>query len=83
MVSWQLTNPNDNAESYNLGAEYTWNDLLILRTGYRFGVEEVTTPSLGLGLIVPGLGPDLRFDYGFNRMERLGTLHRVGLHLSL
>lgn len=83
LVAAQLNNPNDNAEQWNVGAEYTWNDLLILRAGYRFGVEEVTTPTAGLGLLVPYLGPTLRFDYGFSRMERPGTVHRLGLNLSL
>ena len=82
-VSAQLNNPNDNAENWNLGLEYTWHQTLILRVGYRFGIEEYTTPSAGLGLRIPYLGPDLRFDYGFNRLERLGNVHRVGLNLGL
>ncbi|MFV1981274.1 MAG: PorV/PorQ family protein, partial [Rhodothermia bacterium] len=41
-VSGQLNNPNDNAESFNVGVEYVWQSLLALRTGYRFGVEEAT-----------------------------------------
>ncbi|MFQ5570457.1 MAG: PorV/PorQ family protein [Rhodothermales bacterium] len=84
-LSGQLTNPNDNAESFNVGVEYTWNDLLILRTGYRFGVDEYTTPSLGAGLMLPNvLGSiEARFDYGFSRLDRLGTVHRVGLNVGL
>ena len=79
-VSGQLTNPNDNAEQLNLGAEYLWNDLLALRTGYRFGVEEATLPSFGFGVVVPGLGERrLRADYAFGRLERLGTTHRIGI----
>ena len=85
LVSGQLTNPNDNAESLNLGVEYTWNGLLVLRGGYRFGVEEFTVPSLGAGLLLDDLlGPvALRVDYGFNQLDRLGTVHRVGLNLGL
>lgn len=84
VVSGQLTNPNDNAESLNVGAEYTWRDLLIVRGGYRFGVEEYTTPSAGMGLHLGSILPlSARFDYGFSQLERLGTVHRVGLNLSL
>lgn len=85
LASVQLTNPNDNAESFNLGLEYLWNDLLILRSGYRFGIDEFTTPSLGAGINLGGLPGDAaaRFDYAFTRLERLGTVHRVGLNLSL
>ena len=82
VLSAQLSNPNDNAENWNLGAEYTWNSTLILRTGYRFGIEERTIPSFGFGLHVDQLGPSLRFDYGYDRLERLGTVHRVGLSFT-
>ena len=79
-VSGQLTNPNDNAEQFNVGAEYVWNDLLSLRGGYRFGAEEATAPSLGFGVAVPGLGDRvLRADYGYARLDRLGASHRVGI----
>nr|MBO2491784.1 PorV/PorQ family protein [Rhodothermus marinus] len=81
----QLTNPNDNAETFNVGAEYTWNHTLMVRMGYRFGVEEFRTPALGVGLRLPELvaGVQARFDYGFQHLERLGTVHRVGLNLEL
>lgn len=83
LLSGQLNNPNDNAENWNAGVEYTWNETLILRTGYRFGVEEYTTPSFGVGLVIPYLGPDLRFDYGFSRLDRLGSINRIGINLHL
>lgn len=82
-ISGQLNNPNDNAENWNFGLEYGWNRLLYLRTGYRFGIEEYATPSFGVGLRVPVGGPELRFDYGFNRLERLGNVNRFGLNLTL
>ena len=79
-LSGQLTNPNDNAEQFNVGAEYVWNELLSLRAGYRFGVEEATTPTLGFGVEVPGLGDRvIRADYGFEQYERLGPTHRIGV----
>lgn len=79
----QLTNPNDNAERFDLGAEYTWNDLLVVRGGYQMGVEEATLPSLGFGVIVPGIGPRLRLDYGFTHRDVLGSVHRIGLDVQL
>ena len=82
-VSGQLTNPNDNAERFNLGTEYVWSETLALRVGYEFGLEEASVPSFGVGLVVPGIGPALRVDYGFNRFDRLGNIHRVGLNLRL
>lgn len=83
LFSVQLNNPNDNAESYNVGVEYVWNSMLALRTGYRLGVEELNAPSAGFGLMLPGVGPDVRFDYGFNQLERLGSVHRISLDVAL
>ena len=83
VLSGQLTNPNDNAERFNVGAEYTWNDLLVLRAGYQFGLEEASLPSVGAGLRVPGIGPALRVDYAYSQLDRLGAVHRIGLNLRL
>ena len=82
-VSGQLTNPNDNAEQFNLGAEYTFAGLLAVRAGYAFGADEVSLPTVGFGIHVPGLGErTLRADYGFSQLDRLGTAHRVGVVAS-
>ena len=83
-MSGQLINPNDHAESLNVGVEYVWNRLLMLRAGYRFGVEEYTWPSAGVGVIAPLFGAaEARFDYAFTRLERLGGVHRVGINLAI
>lgn len=83
-LSGQLTHLNDNAESFNVGVEYVWNRTLALRGGYRLGVDEYDLPSLGAGLMLPELGGlGARFDYAFSHLERLGTVHRVGLNLSM
>ncbi len=82
-LSAQLNNPNDNAESFNMGVEYLWRRVLALRAGYRFGVEESTIPSLGFGLVLPGVSPGARFDYGFTSLERLGVVHRLSLEVGL
>jgi hypothetical protein len=82
-ISAQLNNPNDNAENWNVGVEYGWNRILMLRAGYRFGIEEYDLPSFGAGINIPYEGRSLRFDYGFSRLNRLGAVHRVGLNLAL
>ncbi len=85
LISGQLNNPNDNAENFNVGVEYTWSRMLALRAGYRFGVEEYSIPSMGVGFIVPGFSEtaDVRFDYAFTQLERLGNVHRIGVNLGL
>lgn len=82
LVAGQLTNPADNAETINIGVEYSWRRFLILRTGYRFGVEEATLPSLGLGLRIANIAGllDARFDYAYTRMNMLGAVHRIGFN---
>ena len=82
-VSGQLTNPNDNSEQFNIGAEYVFADLLSVRTGYAFGVDEADLPTFGFGVNVPGLGDrEVRADYGFAQLDRLGTAHRIGVTAS-
>ncbi|GMQ81734.1 MAG: type IX secretion system outer membrane channel protein PorV [Rhodothermia bacterium] len=82
LVSAQLNNPSDNSENFNMGLEYGWHNTIVFRVGYRFGVEEFTIPSLGVGLHIPYLGSNYRIDYAFNQLERLGNVHRFGLNLS-
>ena len=79
----QLVNPNDNAERFNLGAEYTFADVLTVRGGYQLGRDFYSVPSLGFGVQAPGLGPALRADYGFTRHDLLGSVHRVGVTVGL
>ncbi|MEL6616053.1 MAG: PorV/PorQ family protein [Bacteroidota bacterium] len=82
-VSGQLTNPNDNAEQFNVGAEYVFSDLLAVRAGYAFGADEANLPTFGFGVNVPGLGDrEIRADYGFAQLDRLGTAHRIGVTAS-
>jgi hypothetical protein len=79
-VAGQIANPADNQEQINLGVEYIWNQTLALRTGYKLGVDESTAPSFGFGFMVPEFsGANLRIDYGFTHLDRLGSVHRIGL----
>ncbi len=81
-IASQLYRPNDNTETLGLAAEYTFKGLLILRGGYRLGVEEYRG-SLGAGLRIPGLGEDARVDYGYQSMEFLGDVHAFSLNVTL
>ena len=82
-VAGQLTNPNDNSEQFNVGAEYIFADLLSVRGGYAFGADEADLPAFGFGINVPGLGDrEIRADYGYAHLDRLGTAHRIGVTAS-
>jgi hypothetical protein len=75
----QLNHPNDNAENIGLGLEYGWNDLLFVRTGYRFNVGEQDWPSFGLGLKLKADFSTIGFDYGAAHYDILGFAHRFSL----
>ena len=78
-IAAQLNHPTDNNESYNFGVEYQWHQLLHVRTGYQFGVDENYLPSFGLGLLVKRKFGNIRFDYGFQAKKLLGVIHRITL----
>ena len=83
ILTAQVTNPSDNAEQLNIGAEYSFMDQFYLRTGYEFGQLERRMPSLGGGVAVPFAGRKLKADYAYTRFERLGQIHRIGVRVSL
>ncbi len=66
--------PNDGDPQQNLGAEYTWQDQLFARVGYRLnnGADQLTA---GAGVALYGL----RLDYAFASAAVGQTTHRLGL----
>lgn len=83
LVTAQITNPSDNSEQVNVGAEYGFMGQFFVRSGYEFGVEERTWPSFGAGVKVPFMDKILKADYGYTIYERLGGIHRIGLSVAL
>ena len=79
----QVTNPSDNAEQFNIGAEYGFMNQFYLRTGYEFGIEERKIPSLGGGIELPVAGKVFKADYAYTLYERLGGIHRIAISFSL
>lgn len=78
----QLNHPNDNAENIRLGAEYAYRDLLFLRAGYKINVSDQPFPTAGIGVRMRLGSFPFRFDYAFDHLEYLGTIHRVGLNID-
>ena len=83
ILTGQITNPSDNAEQFNLGAEYIFMDQFFVRTGYEFGIEERKIPSLGGGVQLKVMGKILKADYAYTLYERLGEIHRIAVSFSL
>ncbi|MEP7234235.1 MAG: PorV/PorQ family protein [Ignavibacteriota bacterium] len=77
-VAFDFAAHSDGPETYNVGGEYVWNDLLAIRAGYGFNQDQ-----LGLGL-----GAGFRYktedflgtiDYGINTTKNFGLIHRISV----
>ena len=82
-TSIQLNHPTDNSETLGIGAEYSWNKMLFLRSGYEFGVDEQTIPAAGVGVQFQRRFGVLRLDYSYNNRDRLGAINRLTLNVGL
>jgi hypothetical protein len=71
--------PNDNSESLNLGAEWTLQDLLMLRAGYQTLFQTDSQLGLTFGFGVKGRlgGNHYRFDYAWAGHDYLDDTHRL------
>ncbi len=83
ILTGQITNPSDNAEQFNIGAEYSFMKQFFVRTGYEFGIEERKIPSLGGGVEMKVLNKVFKADYAYTMYERLGEIHRIAISFSL
>lgn len=79
--SLQLNHPNDNSENVVTGVEYAWKEMFFVRGGYKFNVEEQNY-SFGAGVKLTTTITDVTFDYGYANFSRLGSAHRLSLHLG-
>ncbi|MEE9431383.1 MAG: PorV/PorQ family protein [Melioribacteraceae bacterium] len=80
--SIQLNHPNDNSENISTGVEYAWQEILFLRGGYRFNVDEQNL-SIGAGFKLNTDYGNATLNYSFNNFERLGSVHRLSIILGL
>jgi hypothetical protein len=79
----QLNHPGDNNETFSLGFEYTYMNLMMLRTGYEFGADEKGWPSLGAGIRLPRRFGNFRFDYAWQYKQVFGNVQRITLIAGL
>ena len=83
VVTAQITNPSDNAEQFNMGAEYGFMEQFYFRSGYEFGNKERKIPSFGGGIKFPFKNKMLKADYAYTVYERLGGIHRIAVSFAL
>jgi hypothetical protein len=81
-ASVQLNHPNDNSENLVVGAEYAYDNLFYLRSGYKFNVDEQNY-SFGAGVSLPISIANVSVDYAFSNFSKLGSVHRFSLILGL
>ena len=80
MIAIDGNHPVDAVERANFGAEYSFQDLVFFRGGYKYRYSEQTF-SFGGGLKIP-LGEESSvavFDYSFSNYGLLDYIHRITL----
>jgi hypothetical protein len=78
------SHPSDNYESVDMGAEYTFNDFISLRGGYKsmFLVESEEGMTLGFGVKQSVIGSmQLSFDYAYQDFGRLKDVQKFSVNL--
>jgi hypothetical protein len=78
-VAYGLFQPNDYDQQMHVGAEYSFDNVVALRVGYKVDYDtEGLTYGAGLQTIVSGT--PIFLDYSFGQMNALlNNVHRIGL----
>lgn len=78
-VSAEMRHPNDAQQQGSLGAEWQYDEMFFLRSGYKFNTKEEGL-SFGGGLITNVSGEtDLLIDYAWQDFGRLQSTHRFSV----
>ena len=77
-VAFDFAAHSDGPETYNIGGEYVWNDILAIRAGYGFNQDQL---GLGLGAGFKYKTEDFlgTIDYGINTTKDFGLIHRISV----
>ncbi len=81
IVATDFLTVSDQKEQFLVGAEYTWNNLLSIRSGYRFGHDQFSY-SGGIGLKYDGNGFGGKIDYAICPTKTMGMLNRISVSLN-
>lgn len=78
LVAFDLVQPRDYAQQYNVGLEYNFQNIIALRTGYKINYDTEGL-TLGAGCKFKNFG----FDYAYNNYgEYLEGVHRFSLSIN-
>lgn len=79
LIAFDMVQPRDYDQQYNMGFEYGFNDMLFLRAGYKMNYDEESY-SFGFGLAFR----KYRIDYSFNDFgEYLESVHRFSFGFAI
>lgn len=84
-VALDAMHPSDNYESVNVGGEYTFNDFISIRGGYKslFLKQSEESFSLGFGIKQYLLGNVLvKVNYAYQNFGRLNNIQKFSLGIS-
>lgn len=73
---------SDAPEQYAFGAEYTWNDFVSLRAGYRIGQRQLGVAA-GAGLKYESGGFKGSLDYSVTPTEDFGLMNRLSININM
>lgn len=77
----QVGRPNDADEQYNAGLEYVFQNLVALRTGYRFNYDAENW-SGGMGVSLASLGLEGMLDYSYTNYKFLPGTHMFSMQIG-
>ncbi|MFZ0391667.1 MAG: PorV/PorQ family protein [Calditrichia bacterium] len=77
LISFSAAKPNDGKPLSQIGAEWSYDDLVFLRGGYHIN-HDVAQYAFGGGLQWGMSGFTLKFDYAYSDFSLLGVTHRFG-----
>jgi hypothetical protein len=78
LTAVQLNHPNDNSENLRLGVEYSYRQLVFLRTGLILGRKSQKYPTFGAGVRTRLGNHPLLINYALTPMNFMGLHHMAG-----
>jgi hypothetical protein len=81
ITTMQISRLNDADEQYNFGAEYVFNNLVALRTGWKFAYDHESFTG-GFGVKMDPIGINGTLDYGYNYFKYLPGTHSFTFELQ-
>lgn len=85
MIAVDASHPNDNYESINAGGEYVFNDMLMIRGGYKTLFLDKSEESLALGAGIRQYimgNINIQFDYAYQDFGRLKSIHKFTVGIN-